>query len=600
MYNLIQLQDEIKNIPLADVQKYANGSNPQVPPYIALSEMMRRKQIESTQSAFEGQQPTVKDQLSNALTKPSQFANDPTKQGAHIDMTHQQGIINPALAKAQVNPASPINAAALLRGQNANTPQVDPTGEQQAQQMVQAAQGGLMHFADGGFVPGIGSLNNQQDQQQFSQPPNQIQQNFQQGQPTSFWGQPQFIPQQSNQQISQNQPQSQPQQQPQGVAGIPTPGMFQQQSFAGGGIVAFEEGGSAFSEDIDKAQKWLIDNFGYSAPPAEKPSWVQSGIDYFTKPRPTPSADADAQTGGLYGQSGSADTSVPPVSNTPSGTIKPSTVVQGANPVSNAQANAINNRYAPPVDLTAKQFFENRKALQELAGVSQDPYADTKARYDKIEARREKQYADDPLDRLIAQAIATGKADPTKGWAYAVGAGGEASQTLKRAQQELEDKQENSMADLHKEMNKEEDARKRGDVSGVEKAIADQTKTKLDLAKLENERRQSDAMMINATKSSAEIQMIERVMKDKNISFTDALGIINTEKNSASAQAKARNDYDESPILQQKYPNFDDYLKSRNLAPKLSNSPQYANNPKTGERIVSTDGGRTWQPVGAK
>ena len=600
MYNLIQLQDEIKNLPLADVQKYANGSNPQVPPYIALSEMMRRKQIESTQSAFEGQQPTVKDQLSNALTKPSQFANDPTKQGAHIDMTRQQGVINPALAKQQVNPTAPVNAAALLRGQNPNTPQVDPTGEQQAQQMVQAAQGGLMHFADGGFVPGIGSLNNQQNQQQYSQPPNQIQQNFQQGQPTSFWGQPQFIPQQSNQQISQNQPQSQPQPQPQGVAGIPTPNMFQQQSFAGGGIVAFGEGGSAFSEDIDKAQKWLVDKFGYSAPPEEKPSWVQSGIDYFTKPRPTPSADADAQSGGLYGQSGSADTSVPPVSNTPSGQIAPSTVVQGAKPVSNAQANAINNRYAPPVDLTAKQFFENRKALQELAGVSQDPYADTKARYDKIEARREKQYADDPLDRLIAQAIATGKADPTKGWAYAVGAGGEASQTLKRAQQELEDKQENSMADLHKEMNKEEDARKRGDVSGVEKAIADQTKTKLDLANLENERRKTDAMMINATKAPEQMQIFDRIMKDKNVSFTDAVSIYNSEKNSASAQAKARNDYDESPILQQKYPNFDDYLRSRNLAPKSSNSPQYATNPKTGERIVSTDGRKTWQPVGAK
>ena len=599
MYNLIQLQDEIKNLPLADVQKYANGSNPQVPPYIALSEMMRRKQIESTQSAFEGQQPTVKDQLSNALTKPSQFANDPTKQGTHIDMTRQQGVINPALAKQQVNPTAPVNAAALLRGQNPNTPQVDPTGEQQAQQMVQAAQGGLMHFADGGFVPGIASLNNQQDQQQYSQPPNQIQQNFQQGQPTSFWGQPQFIPQQSNQQISQNQPQSQPQQQ--GVAGIPTPNMFQQQSFAGGGIVAFGEGGSAFSEDIDKAQKWLVDKFGYSAPPEEKPSWVQSGIDYFTKPRPTPSADADAQSGGLYGQSGSADTSVPPISNTPSGQIAPSTVVQGAKPVSNAQANAINNRYAPPVDLTDEQLFERRKNLEKMAGVSQDPYADTKARYDKIEARQQEQYADNPLNRLIAQAIGIGKADPTKGWAYAVGAGGEASQTLERAQQDLQNKQENSMADLHKEMNKEEDARKRGSVTGVEAARAAQEKTKLDLAKLENERRQTDAMMINATKAPAEMQMLERIMKDKGVGFTDALNIYNSEKRSSQSLDAARKEYATDISLRQQYKTFDEYARAIGLGGgSTGNTPQYAVNPNTKERIVSTDGGRTWQPVGAK
>ena len=589
MYNLIQLQDEIKNLPLEDVKKYANGSNPQVPAYIALSEMMRRKQIESTQSAFEGQQPTVKDQLSNALTKPSQFANDPTKQGAHIDMTRQQGVINPALAKQQVNPTAPVNAAALLRGQNPNTPQVDPTGEQQAQQMVQAAQGGLMHFADGGFVPGIASLNNQQDQQQYSQPPNQIQQNFQQGQPTSFWGQPQFIPQQSNQQISQNQPQSQPQ----GVAGIPTPNMFQQQSFAGGGIVAFGEGGQPSLEE-----KLQLLQQGEGQPSLLSNSLMPRNFEQNLNKLNPQVPDSQFETEGANAY---VSTPVTPPSNTPSGQIAPSTVVQGAKPVSNAQANAINNRYAPPVDLTAKQFFENRKALQELAGVSQDPYADTKARYDKIEARQQEQYADNPLNRLIAQAIAIGKADPTKGWAYAVGAGGEASQTLERAQQELQNKQENSMADLHKDMNKEEDARKRGDVSGVEKAIADQTKTKLDLAELENKRRQTDAMMINATKAPAEMQMLERIMKDKEVGFTDALNIYNSEKRSSQSLDQARKEYATDISLRQQYKTFDEYARAIGLGGgSTGNTPQYAVNPNTKERIVSTDGGRTWQPVGAK
>jgi hypothetical protein len=47
MANLIQLQEELKGAPLQSVMQYANGGNPQVPPYMALAELSRRKQMQS-------------------------------------------------------------------------------------------------------------------------------------------------------------------------------------------------------------------------------------------------------------------------------------------------------------------------------------------------------------------------------------------------------------------------------------------------------------------------------------------------------------------------------------------------------------------------
>ena len=54
MYNLIQIQDAIKGLPVDDVMKYARGANPDVPAYLALAELNRRKQLQDTSMAFYG------------------------------------------------------------------------------------------------------------------------------------------------------------------------------------------------------------------------------------------------------------------------------------------------------------------------------------------------------------------------------------------------------------------------------------------------------------------------------------------------------------------------------------------------------------------
>ena len=48
--NLIQIQDQLKSLPndprtMQALTAYANGANPAVPPYLALGELNRRKQL---------------------------------------------------------------------------------------------------------------------------------------------------------------------------------------------------------------------------------------------------------------------------------------------------------------------------------------------------------------------------------------------------------------------------------------------------------------------------------------------------------------------------------------------------------------------------
>jgi hypothetical protein len=69
MFNLVQIQEDLKGLPTQAIMSYANGQNPQVPPYIALAELNRRKQLE--QSIQQGQQAapqgTLKDQIEQGV-----------------------------------------------------------------------------------------------------------------------------------------------------------------------------------------------------------------------------------------------------------------------------------------------------------------------------------------------------------------------------------------------------------------------------------------------------------------------------------------------------------------------------------------------------
>ena len=65
--NLIQIQEHLKDLPTPAIMAYANGQNPQVPPYMALGEMNRRKSME--QRAAQAPDSSVKEKLESELNQ---------------------------------------------------------------------------------------------------------------------------------------------------------------------------------------------------------------------------------------------------------------------------------------------------------------------------------------------------------------------------------------------------------------------------------------------------------------------------------------------------------------------------------------------------
>ena len=70
MLNLVQLQERLKDVPMQALMQYANGSNPQVPPFLALGELNRRKKMQEGAAAEQAKEmegaPTIKQQIEQA------------------------------------------------------------------------------------------------------------------------------------------------------------------------------------------------------------------------------------------------------------------------------------------------------------------------------------------------------------------------------------------------------------------------------------------------------------------------------------------------------------------------------------------------------
>jgi hypothetical protein len=65
--NIVQIANDIKGYPLDLLKQYANGANPEVPPYIALGEIERQNKMQERsamqEKSAQGPQPSVKDQI---------------------------------------------------------------------------------------------------------------------------------------------------------------------------------------------------------------------------------------------------------------------------------------------------------------------------------------------------------------------------------------------------------------------------------------------------------------------------------------------------------------------------------------------------------
>lgn len=150
--NLVQLQERLKDLPSQAVMAYANGSNPQVPPYVALAELKRRESMEKDaamhQQAQQGPQPTVKDQVEQQVGLMSlqrQQQQQSAQQQAQMAQRQPQpvpaGIPQPARQpEAEPEMAMAMGGVAALPVKN---------------EMFEYGSGGIIAFAgeDGSQVP---------------------------------------------------------------------------------------------------------------------------------------------------------------------------------------------------------------------------------------------------------------------------------------------------------------------------------------------------------------------------------------------------------------------------------------------------------------
>jgi hypothetical protein len=151
--NLVQINERLKDLPMQVVQQYANGMNPEVPPYLALGELQRRelsqKQMATAQGAQQGPQPSVKEQVEQ-------------KAGLmQLQQMQQQQMI-----QQQAQPRGPMPAPAGVP-QPEDQPEVmmasgGLAGIPVRSDMFEYAGGGIVAFATGGDTMGTPSLEQQE------------------------------------------------------------------------------------------------------------------------------------------------------------------------------------------------------------------------------------------------------------------------------------------------------------------------------------------------------------------------------------------------------------------------------------------------------
>lgn len=137
--NLVQINERLKDLPLQAVQQYANGMNPEVPPYLALSELQRRQAQQQQMSNVQGQgpMPSVKEQI-------EQKAGLLALQQAQMQQQQSQMMQpRPGPVPAGIPQAEP-QPQAMAGGGIARIPVRND--------LYQFAGGGIIAFQDGGWL----------------------------------------------------------------------------------------------------------------------------------------------------------------------------------------------------------------------------------------------------------------------------------------------------------------------------------------------------------------------------------------------------------------------------------------------------------------
>jgi len=148
--NLIQIQEHLKDMPTQAIMGYANGQNPMVPPYLALSEMNRRKQMEKR--AAEPPQGSVKEKLEQEFMQPQGIPQGmppmpQMPQGTPQGMPVQSGsgMLVQTGSGGQLQTEAVPTSKGFAGGGLTNLPM--------RSERFNYAPGGIVAFADEGLVP---------------------------------------------------------------------------------------------------------------------------------------------------------------------------------------------------------------------------------------------------------------------------------------------------------------------------------------------------------------------------------------------------------------------------------------------------------------
>jgi len=565
MFNLIETQQALKGLPLPDVMKYANGNNPTVPAYLALSELQRRKQIEDTSSAFYGQQPTVKEQIESGLTSLPQGQVNPTQAPQGVNPT----AMPPQLAPSPNMPppmASPTAAPAGVQP-NAAPPKMMAEGGLSALPLPHMFR--QTSYADGGIVYFGDPAKNPDEEQQVKTS------RFQQMLPENL--------------KADNQRQKEYLDRNQGYrdlleANKRGPGLFGQ---ATAEEIARNDAELKAADDRLRGRKPLgIDQNQMTAQDMQEGSDARSKVQPMAIP-----ANPNKQA---------SNTSSAQINKNPAPPVAPVAPQKAAEFKSQFDTSQMGKIQSP------EEVHAQQQKIRALTGVSDDPLKEARERTAKLEEKYAKDTEGDAKRGLMALLSGYGRAGtehPEKGFGYAALGGADANAKFDKDTTELRNSQMKEITTIKNLQDKEDDARRRGDAKGIEDAIAKQKEAQFKLYELQNHEKVAAASYMNAQTNAAELPIKQQTAMAslmhakasmRPTEFENRLSLLKNDPTSYfqmypqtkenSTVANAEKIYQENyAMLKKQYPTIHDFLKAQGLSSKFGseNPTSTANLPPT-------------------
>jgi len=281
---------------------------------------------------------------------------------------------------------------------------------------------------------------------------------------------------------------------PPGLAGIPLPqDMFKRTDFAGGGIVAFDVGGSVKRVSGKTLEEYIASvtatlNSMKNLTENEKQQRIEMAKQQFlTSPPDTPNQPAypDEATRGMRTAPPSMRGTMKPAADVGGFEISPGQISPKAGGLS-ALRRALQidpkDYFKTGEDRTIDQILTEQKRLQGLAGISEDFLDARDRRLAELQSRREKTRAEQPMDQLSEflgeYSQARGGNIFTQGAKAAM-----ASRALRSRQEALIDKQDMDMEELKFASESKRDAIRRGDLGEAQRQGVKEQEIKRDMLK---------------------------------------------------------------------------------------------------------------------